>query len=103
MKYKVFQINTDRDAERVKFMSYGGTMRKAGKINMEIYDEVYRGMIQRPKESPQQTLEVIYDVLNRHRDHHPDFKSHFLSVSDVVELDGIRWFCDSVGWKQIEA
>jgi hypothetical protein len=101
MKYKVFQINTDRDAERVKFLSYGCTMRKAGKINMEIYDEVARGMIQRPKESPQQTLEVIYGELNRIRDHRPGFKGHFLSVSDVVELDGVRWFCDSVGWRMI--
>ena len=102
MKYKVFQINTDRDAERVKFLSYESTMKQVGKIDMEIYDEVYRGEIQRPEESPQQTLEVIYGELNLRKDHHPRFRGHSLSVSDVVELDGVRWFCDSMGWKQLE-
>lgn len=103
MKYSIYQINRERDAERVKFLSYGCTMRKVGKIDMEIYDEVARGFIQRPKESPQQTLEVIYGELSRIRDHRPGSKGHSISVSDVVELEGVRWFCDSVGWKQLES
>lgn len=101
MKYKVFQINTDRDAERVKFLSYESTMQQVGKIDMEIYDEVYRGEIQRPVESLQQTLEVLYGELNLRKDHHPGFRGHSLSVSDVVELGGVRWFCDSMGWRMI--
>lgn len=101
MKYKVFQINTDRDAERVKFLSYESTMQQVGKIDMEIYDEVYRGEIQRPVESLQQTLEVLYGELNLRKAHHPGFRGHSLSVSDVVELGGVCWFCDSMGWRMI--
>ena len=102
MKYTVYQINTERDKNRLLFMNYERTMRDVGKIDMEIYDKVYEGEIQRPEEEPEWALEDIYVELNRHRDRHPDFRGHSISVSDVVELNGVRWFCDSMGWERLE-
>lgn len=104
MKYTVYQINRERDAERVKFRSYGCTMREAGRINPEIYDKVYEGEIEQvsTQEKDEWTLERIFKTLNTNK-RPSDFKGHSLSVSDIVELDGVRWFCDICGWKRLEA
>lgn len=103
MKYAVYQINTDRDTQRLLFVSYERTMKEAGRIRMEIYDKVYEGEIQPHTISNEHTLEVLYEELNIHRERHQDFKGHSLSVSDVVELEGVRWFCDSIGWRRLES
>lgn len=104
MKYTVYQINRERDAERVKFLSYDGTMRVAGRINPEIYDKVYEGEIEKvsTQEKDEWTMERIFKTLNTNK-RPSDFKGHSLSVSDIVELPSGRWFCDSMGWKQLEA
>jgi len=32
-----------------------------------------------------------------------DFEGHSMSVSDIIEYpDGRLWFCDSLGWKEIQ-
>lgn len=32
-----------------------------------------------------------------------DFEGHSMSVSDIIEYpDGRLWFCDSMGWKEIQ-
>ncbi len=102
MKYAVYQINADRDTQRLLFVSYERTMNAAGKVPMEIYDKVYEGEIQPHGLGDEYTLEVLYEELNIHRDRHPEFRGHSLSVSDVVELEGSKWFCDSIGWRRIE-
>lgn len=103
MKYAVYQINTDRDTQRLLFVSYERTMKEAGRIRMEIYDKVYEGEIQPHRVGDEYTLEVLYEELNIHRERHPDFKGLSLAVSDVVELGGVRWFCDSIGWRRLES
>ena len=101
MKFTVYQINMDRDKARVKFQCYERTLQEVPEIRMEIYDKVYEGEIQRQEEETEKTLEAIYGELNLRKDRHPKFKGHSLSVSDVVELKGERWFCDTVGWKKL--
>lgn len=102
MKFAVYQINTDRDTERVKNRCHVHTMLKVGKINMDIYDKVYEGEIEkvRAKEGDELTLERIFTMFNTNK-RPSDFKGESLCVSDVVELDGVRWFCDTIGWKRI--
>lgn len=42
------------------------------------------------------------DVFYEFNIHHPDdFRGHSLSVSDIVEMDGIKWYCDDIGWSRI--
>ena len=101
MKYAVYQINTERDKNRMLFESYERTMRDVGKIDMEIYDKVYEGETKRIRNDDERTLESIYVELNTYRHQHPDFKGHSLSVSDVVELPSGLWFCDHVGWQKV--
>lgn len=45
-------------------------------------------------------LESIFRKFN-HR-YPSDFYGHSLSVSDVVNVDGINYYCDSYGWVNTE-
>lgn len=103
MKYAIYQINHKRDKDRLCFTRYGRMTRETGgRIPMEIYDKVYEGEIESSETEIEWTLERIFAEFNISRAKHPNFRGHSLSVSDIVELDGVRWFCDSFGWKRIE-
>lgn len=102
MKYAVYQINTERDKDRLLFMSFDATIRHAGKIDMEIYDKVYESEIRESYIGDQWTLEKIFEELNVRREKHPEFRGHSLSVSDVIELNGALWFCDSIGFRKFK-
>ena len=95
---KIFQINTDRDINKVKFMPY----KWLKEFDFSIYDEIWSG------EEPDgcDDLEGIFEVFNLY--HPKDFKGHSLSVSDIVQIIGSNkesnghYFCDSFGWQKIE-
>ena len=95
---KIFQINMDRDKNRVKFMPYNWK-----NFDFSIYDEVWSGEL----ENKWKTLEGIFKIFNLH--HPKDFRGHSLSVSDIVQIinepdkeeDGF-YFCDSFGWKKLD-
>lgn len=101
MKYAIYQINRERDTDRLLFQNYERTMREAGRINLEIYDKVYEGETEKvgTQEEDELTLERIYFKFNTNK-RPSDFKGHSISVSDVVELNGAWWFCDSIGWER---
>ena len=103
MKYATYQINNEKDqASRFFFLDFENMKREAGgRIPMEIYDKVYEGEIESSETEIEWTLERIFAEFNISRAKHPNFRGHSLSVSDIVELDGVRWFCDSFGWKRI--
>ena len=101
MFIKLYQINMGRDQTRMCFESlefinaYGETIRP------EIYDEVFKGVVDCAN------LEDVYRMFNA--DDRPgtdQFRS--LSVSDVVAVcdpdTGAEryYFCDSIGFKEIE-
>ena len=50
------------------------------------------------------TSEEILDTLfEKFNINHPkNFHGHSLSVSDVIELDGIKYYCDDFGWVKID-
>ena len=48
-----------------------------------------------------ETLEDIYIYGNSDQEYYDAYKSRSISVSDVVELDGRYYYCDSFGWKDI--
>lgn len=93
MRVKIYQINSDRDSQSLKFINFDGLMKENGVVDASIYDEVFNAEIE------EETLEDIYCRFNR--EGHPLFRGHSLSVSDVVVKDGGAYFCDSVGFKKI--
>ena len=96
MKLNIYQINLDRDKQRVAFLPYE-RMRKYSDFDSSIYDKVYSGDI-----DSNRTLENIYCIFNNNPVE--GFYGRSLSVSDVVEVrngkaeeDGF-YYCDSAGF-----
>lgn len=102
MRTTIYQINTDRDEKRVKFISLDYLERLQGspKPNPNIYDKICEST------DSFKHLEEIYEKFNV--DYPSDYRGHSLSVSDIVEVSGSPdipegfYFCDSFGFKKIE-
>lgn len=96
MNIKIYQINSDRDVNGVKFwdLKYLKLYQGNEKVDASIYDEVFNGEID------VSSLEMVFRQFNQ--EGHPLFRGHSLSVSDVVLFDGKTYFCQSVGFVPIE-
>ena len=101
MKINLYQINRDRDTQRLKFLGLDAarqTLRSA-ELDCATYDKVYSGDVKC------RNLEDVFVLFNSGR---PEgLRGHSLSVSDVVEVEDAAsitpgfYFCDSIGFKEI--
>lgn len=80
------------------FLHYDIVVSNLGGVDFNEYKHVYTGEIE--GDDPVAMLEVLFTRFNVY--HPAGFKGHSLSVSDIVVLDGIKYYCDSFGWKTIE-
>lgn len=95
---KIFQIDPNKDINRVIFRSY----KFVKEFDFSIYKEVWSG------EEPDgcDDLEGIFEVFNLY--HPEDFHGHSLSVSDIVQIIGSNegsngfYYCDSFGWIKLD-
>ncbi len=96
MRTKIYQINTDRDHDRVKFEDFDRLQRlqNSEKIDPSIYDEVFNAEID------ETGLEDIYRRFNTVG--YPLYRGHSLSVSDVVVTDQGAFYCDTVGFRKVD-
>ena len=96
MRVKIYQMNTDRDRHLIKFLGLESMKKFMGvdSVDSSLYDEVFNA------ELDTDNLEEIYTRFNTEK--HPLHRGHALSVSDVVVTDKGAFFCDYVGFKQIE-
>lgn len=80
MKINIYQINSSRDEQRLKFEDYESLVRRQGssEINSSLYDRVFSG------EVSCKDLEDVYTMFNVR--HPADYRGHSLSISDVVEV-----------------
>ena len=101
MEVKIYQINMDRDENRVCFMGLDSLPRFQGtdQIDSSIYDLVFEGDI------PCSNLEGVYRMFNI--DHPDGYTGRSLSVSDVVQIQDVSTngptfhYCDSIGFKEV--
>lgn len=96
MRVKLYQINTSRDKNQVKFLDLDALEQFQGssEVDAGIYDEVFDG------ELDITDMEELFRRFNQ--EGHPLFRGHSLSVSDVAVLDGQAYFCRSVGFEKID-
>lgn len=100
-EFSIYQINTDRDDNRICFLGLDTLERfqHSKEVDPVLYDRVYDGKLDC------NSLETIYEKFNI--DHPADYKGRSLSVSDVVEIresDTLNpgfYFVDSIGFKAI--
>ncbi len=97
MKYTILQLdsyNIDVMKDGKLFVSWDD-LNKYSKFDISQYKKVYEDEVTEMTDLFH-ILESIFEKFN-HR--HPyDFHGHSLSVSDVVNVDGINYYCDSYGW-----
>ena len=95
MRVKIYNISPKRDSGKLftdkdMMKSLFGEF----KVEPEMYDEVFNA------ELDTKDLEEIFQQFNT--THHPLFRGHSLSVSDVVVTEDGAFFCDAVGFEKID-
>ena len=96
MRVKIYQMNVNRDHHMIKFLGLESMKKSMGvdSVDSSLYDEVFNA------ELDTDNLEEIFARFNTEK--HPLYRGHSLSVSDVVVTDNGAFFCDSVGFMQID-
>ena len=96
MRVKIYQINSERDENRLKFFGLQAIEKLQGNTQLDpsIYDEVFNA------ELDETDLEGIYTRFNT--EGHPLHRGHSLSVSDIVVTDNGAFFCDRVGFESVD-
>lgn len=102
MEINIYQVNSDRDKNRVLFMDLQYLEKYQGDpdVDCEIYDKVFSGKVEC------KTLEDVYVLFNTKlvENHH----GHSLSVSDIVEVvddsdvDEGFYFCNNFGFTRVD-
>lgn len=100
MKIQIYQINMERDTNKVAFRDYSSLEELQGSSTIEpqIYDKVFEGEVD---------CETLEDVFQKFNLNHPEgYTGRSLSVSDVVEVindaSSAFYYCDSVGFKTVD-
>lgn len=96
MKIKIYQINSDRDKNNVKFMGREDLPKwqSSPDVDSALYDEVFSGDVDCGG------LESVYTLFNT--DIPALHRGHSLSVSDVVATEDGAYYCDRIGFEKIE-
>lgn len=94
MNLKLYQIDMDRDEHYAAYMGLDSMDKLGIALDPTIYDKVFDGEVDCTD------LEDVFRTFNT--DHPADYTGRSMSVSDVAEEDGRFFFCDSVGFKEID-
>ena len=101
MEIALYQIDMERDTDRIAFASleYLEKYQGSSEINSAIYDKVYEGNVDCSG------LEDVFRMFNL--EHPLDYGGRSLSVSDIVEVmsgpvEPGFYFCDSFGFEKVD-
>ena len=102
MKIRIYQIDMERDTEKVAFMPLDALpkFQKTEGINSALYDRVYDADVDCAN------LEDVFKLFNLN--HPADYTGRSLSVSDIVEvvdatcLEPGFYFCNSFGFERVD-
>ena len=96
MQVRVYQIDPDRDQNRIRYESLNDLPKYQGssKVDESLYDRVLRADVDC------ESLEQLYTLLNTKG--HPLHHGGQMKVSDVVVTDQGAFYCDRFGFAKIE-
>lgn len=96
MQVRVYQINPDRDQNRIRYESLNDLPKYQGssKVDESLYDRVLRADVDC------ESIEQLYTLLNTKG--HPLHHGGQMKVSDVVVTDQGAFYCDRFGFAKIE-
>ena len=110
LKYKIYQLSVEDENSpgfAYKFWDWDKIQLKLKDNNISLgeflnmYELKYEGEIEEGK-STIGTLEKVYRMFNDYSLMPDDFKGHSLSMSDIVELDDIKYICDTIGFAEVK-
>ena len=97
MKYEIWQLKNENH-RAYGFMDYEWALEHGFKLSD--YEKVYEGELNDNAAWDEEIyLELLFKIFNVNRPE--DFKGHSLSVSDIVDLNGKKFYCDSWSWKKL--
>ena len=95
MKYNYMILQSDnRD---YTFMNFRWALNNGFKISD--YKAVYARTIE--ADTVDDALNKLWKIFNIN--HPADYKGRSLSMSDVVMIDGVPYYCDNFGWSEVPA
>ena len=95
--YQIYQISDDcPKRNELLFTNLKGLENAGYNVEPENYTLIWEDSI-----NDNENLDSIFTRFNAYVP--DDFPGHSLSVSDVVVLGGVPYFCDSYGWKKLSA
>jgi hypothetical protein len=97
MKYEIWQLKHE-NLRAYGFMDYEWACEHGFSLND--YEKTYDGELEDNDAWDEEIyLELLFKIFNVNRPE--DFKGHSLSVSDIVSLNGKKFYCDSWSWKKL--
>ena len=98
--YVIYQADTNKSTgSKILFRSLESIKKEGIALTFDAYKKVYEGDFEANDENELPITEQLYIMFNL--SHPKDFYGHSLSVSDIIVIDGQRYFCDSIGFKPI--
>lgn len=110
MIFKIYQIE-DIDKCEYSFMGYEYALKH--NFNLYDYEQIFLFtentlfVDDAENRDVYELLELVYRMFNRvteedtQRLHFIGYKGRSISTSDIVEVDGTKYYCDTTGWKEI--
>ena len=101
MKYQIYQLDLKNEIVRESrkiYESWDFLEKYCGGFDFSLYQKIYEG-----EEEGENNFDILEKLFTKFNINHPsDFSGHSMSVSDVVILNGKKYYCDSIGWKEIK-
>lgn len=91
-QYKIYQLDDSNEtACDIMYMGYDFATKHCT-LSLDLYKLVWEG-------ETDGGLDDLFAEFNHGR--HEGYTGHSMSVSDIVELDGKLYYCDSWGWEAV--
>lgn len=100
---KIWQIDENRDKQRLKFANYDYLLNKNQMPHKRLYHKVWEGKVNHEKSIKLgEFLENIFVDFNLDENTPDNFTGHSLSTSDIIETPWGLYYVDSVGFRKTE-
>lgn len=93
--YCIYQLSKDVNLSK-KYRNLPDNINVVN-LSEDKYKIVYENSIN--GKNTEEVLEKLFHIFNI--EHPKDFEGHSLSVSDIVRLNNTFYYCQSLGWKEI--
>ena len=97
-KVSIYQI-ADVNSNKV-FQNYEKVVEKYGGIKLSDYKKVYECTQATTNKNTTTILDEIYSRFNG--EHPKNYKGRSISISDIIVLDGIMYYVDTMGFELID-